>query len=218
MAMKLKTKLLIGAALVSLPLITLSGCNVGQYEEPRYTVSQTAEDGIEIREYTPTIVAQAEVTGPREEAISAGFRLVADYIFGNNAPQQKISMTTPVIQQAAPEGKKIAMTAPVIQQAAGTDNKWVVQFVMPSEYTLETLPKPNKPEVKLLKVPAQKMLVIRFSGSTRDANIAKYREQLQAYATANKIKTVGAPVLAFYDPPWTLPFMRRNEVMLQLAK
>ncbi len=216
--MKLKTKLLIGAAVVALPLIALSGCNMGQYEEPRYTVSQTAEDSIEIRDYAPTIVAQAEVVGPREEAISAGFRLVADYIFGNNAPQQKISMTTPVIQQAAPEGKKIAMTTPVIQQAAGADNKWVVQFVMPSEYTLETLPKPNKPEVKLLKVPGKKMLVIRFSGSTRDTNIAKYREQLQAYAVANTIKTVGEPVLAFYDPPWTLPFMRRNEVMLELAK
>ncbi len=206
---------LLKATLIAVPLIALSACNVGQYEEPHYTVSQTDDDSIELRDYAPRIVAQTEVTGPRQEAISAGFRRIADYIFGNNAPKESIAMTAPVIQQAQP-GKKIAMTAPVIQQAEG--DKWIVQFVMPAEYTLATLPKPTNPEVKLLKVPAKKMLVIRFSGSKDDANIAEHRAQLEEYAAAHRLKTAGAPVLAFYDPPWTLPFLRRNEVMLQLAR
>ena len=162
------------------------------------------------------IAAEVEVTGERKEAISKGFRLIADYIFGNNEPKAKIAMTTPVIQQADAKkaGEKIAMTAPVIQQGDG--KSWKVQFIMPTEYTLETLPKPVNPAVKLRALKPKKMVVIRFSGSTGDENIAKKTAELEAYVKANKLHTTGEPVLAFYDPPWTLPFFRRNEVMLEL--
>jgi hypothetical protein len=188
---------------------------MGQYKEPAHTTEKKA-DGIEIRDYKPMIAAEVTVTGERKEAISEGFRLIADYIFGNNEPKAKIAMTTPVTQQADAKksGEKIAMTAPVIQQGDG--KSWKVQFIMPAEYTLATLPKPVNPVVKLREVKGKQMVVIRFSGSTGDENIAKRTAELQAYVKANKLRTKGEPVLAFYDPPWTLPFFRRNEVMLEL--
>ncbi len=214
---RLTKRLLVGVAFgaLAVPLIALSGCNMGQYDEPAHTV-ETREGGIEIREYAPMIAAEVSVTGERKEAINQGFRLIADYIFGNNAPNAKIAMTAPVIQQAEtkPAGEKIAMTTPVIQQGDG--DRWIVQFIMPAEYTLETLPKPNNDAVKLRALKPKKMVVIRFSGSTGDENIAKKTAELQEYVKAQKLRTTGEPVLAFYDPPWTLPFFRRNEVMLEL--
>ena len=206
----------LGILAVAFPLIILSGCNVGQYNEPAYTASQ-AQNDIEVRDYAPMIAAEVEVTGERKEAINKGFRLIADYIFGNNEPKAKIAMTTPVIQQEAGErnGEKIAMTTPVIQQGDG--QTWKVQFIMPPEYTLNTLPKPVNPSVKLKKIAGKKMAVIRFSGITSDDNkMAAKRAQLDAYVMANKLKTTGEPVMAFYDPPWTPWFMKRNEIMLEL--
>ncbi len=209
----LKKLLLYVAAPLAVVVALLNGCNVGQYQEPAYRVVD-AKDSIELRDYAPAIAAEVSVTGERKEAISQGFRLIADFIFGNNTAQQKVAMTAPVIQQATPE--KIAMTTPVIQQ--GSDGKWVVQFIMPKEYTLETLPKPNNPEVKIKPIPARQMAVIRFSGSTNNnSRIAEKTSELQAYTILSKLKTKGAPVLAFYDPPWTLPFLRRNEVMLEIV-
>ncbi len=201
----------LGILAVAFPLIILSGCNVGQYSEPAYTASQTQND-IEVRDYAPMIAAEVEVTGERKEAIGKGFRLIADYIFGNNEPKAKIAMTTPVIQQA---GEKIAMTTPVIQQGDG--QTWKVQFIMPPEYTLDTLPKPVNPAVKLKKIAGKKMAVIRFSGITSDdEKMAAKRAELDAYVKANNLKTTGEPVMAFYDPPWTPWFMKRNEIMLEL--
>jgi len=215
---RFKKRLLTATALVAVavPLITLSGCNMGQYDEPAYTASQV-QNGIEVRDYAPVIAAEVEVTGERKEAINKGFRLIADYIFGNNEPKAKIAMTTPVIQQAdaKKEGEKIAMTTPVIQQGDG--QSWKVQFIMPPEYTLETLPKPLNPAVKIKAIAGKKMAVIRFSGGTGDdAKMAAKRAELEAYVKANNLKTTGEPVMAFYDPPWTLPFLRRNEIMLEL--
>lgn len=195
----------------------LTGCNMGQYEEPGYTLQQPAAENIELRAYAPKIVAQVTVSGERKEAISKGFKLIADYIFGNNTPNQSIDMTAPVLQQAVVKGEKIAMTTPVIQQPSAVENQWIVQFVMPHTYTLETLPKPVNSEVKLLATPAKTMAVIRFSGSSSDENLRTHREALERYIAAQKLKTIGEPVLAFYDPPWTLPFFRRNEIMVAIA-
>ena len=152
-----KKRLLTATALIAVafPLVTLSGCNMGQYAEPAHT-AQKFDGGIELRDYAPVIAAEVEVTGERKEAISKGFRLIADYIFGNNEPKAKIAMTTPVIQQADTKkaGEKIAMTTPVIQQGDG--ERWKVQFIMPAEYTLATLPKPVNPAVKLKEVAGKK--------------------------------------------------------------
>ena len=184
---------------------------MSRVEQPDYTV--TMSDGaIEIRSYGSMIAAEAEVKGERKAAINEGFRLIAAYIFGANKLNARIAMTAPVQQQSA---QKIAMTAPVTQQTTG--DSWTVRFIMPSSWTLETLAEPNDPRVTLKPVPAKRMLVIRFSGNANDSLIRAKTEELQTYAVDKKLVTVGEPLLAFYNPPWTLPFFRRNEVMLELA-
>src|SRR5271165_2305020 len=121
----------------------LWGPIVSNVEQPKYKLIQTYGN-IEVREYAPMIVAEVELHGQREEAIKAGFRIIADYIFGNNSSGQKVAMAAPVTQQ---ESEKIAMTAPVMQQR--NERTWHVCFVMPASYTMETLPKPTNPAVKL---------------------------------------------------------------------
>lgn len=188
-----------------------SGCIMSRVAEPKFRVVATEGD-IEVRDYPPMVVAEAEVSGERKEAINEGFRLIAGYIFGGNTPRQKIAMTAPVTQQ---RGEKIAMTAPVTQQ--GTGDVWKVRFVMPEGYTLETLPKPENERVKLIGIPAKRFVVIRFSGSQGDKNMKPHREKLLDYVRAQRLPITGEPILAFYNPPWTLPFLKRNEVMLELV-
>lgn len=185
---------------------------MSQVNEPKFKVIES-HGNIEIREYEPLLVAEVRVEGERKEAISKGFRILADYIFGNNAPSQKISMTAPVMQQP---GEKIAMTAPVIQQATDHSGHWKVSFVMPAGYTLETLPLPNNSQIEILSIPAKRYLVIRFSGLAGEESLKKHLEELVKYTKQVNLKTVGEPIFAFYNPPWTLPFLRRNEIMLEI--
>lgn len=188
---------------------------MSRVEQPDYKV--TMSDGaIELRAYGPMIAAQAEVKGQRKAAINEGFGLIAGYIFGANTARSKIAMTAPVEQQSAHKAsEKIAMTAPVTQQGeAGT---WTVRFIMPSQWTMDTLPVPNDPCVVLKPIPARRMLVIRFSGSAGDALIAEKTEELRRFAAEKKLAIVGEPTYAFYNPPWTLPFLRRNEIMFEVT-
>lgn len=177
--------------------------------EPKYKIVQ-ASGPIEVREYPQITVAEVAMQGERSKAINAGFRVLADYIFGNNTGNQKIAMTAPVIQQ----GAKIAMTAPVMQQQGG--DGWLVRFVMPADATKATLPKPNNEEVVLTTVPATKYVVIRFSGRSTDANLQSHLKELQEYVAKNKLRVNPTPIMAFYNPPWILPIFRRNEIMLQV--
>jgi hypothetical protein len=120
-------------------------------------------------------------------------------------------MTAPVTQEVS---EKIAMTAPVTQDGSG--DAWNVRFVMPGAYTLETLPRPKNQDVRLIATPARRVVVIRFSGFNTDKNINAHREQLLSYVADHHLSVLGPPTTAFYNPPWTLPFLRRNEVMLEL--
>jgi len=120
-------------------------------------------------------------------------------------------MTAPVQQQA---NKKIAMTAPVQQQPS--NDAWKVSFVMPSEYSMDNLPKPNNQQVKLKEIREKQCVAIRFPGANSNKNITKYEKQLMQYIKANQIQDIDSPKYAFYNPPWTLPFMRRNEVMIEI--
>ncbi len=181
-------------------------------EQAKYTVIES-HNSIEIRDYAPKIIAQTEISGERKEANNKGFRVVADYIFGNNTSAQKVAMTAPVIQQ---ESEKIAMTAPVMQ--SGGDNTWSVAFVMPDEYTIETLPKPNNNLVKLIEVPGKRFAVIRFTGLAGEESLKARTDELNAYIKSQNLHPISTPAYAFYNPPWTLPFMRRNEVMIEISK
>lgn len=181
------------------------------YEIPPYEVVK-AEGAFELRQYKPHIVAEVTVSGERDEALSAGFRLLAGYIFGKNAPNSNISMTAPVTQSKASE--KIAMTAPVTQ--AASDQGWVVQFTMPSEYTLATLPKPLDEKVKLREEKGQKRAVIRFSGRTTPERLVEHEQKLTTALETHKLQAFGAVTHAYYNDPWTFPWNRRNEVMVQV--
>lgn len=194
--------ILVGCAMV--------GPIMSDVEKPKYQATALTNE-IELRSYDPMLVAMVQMSGSRKDAISEGFRVLADYIFGNNTLEQNISMTAPVEQQA---GQKISMTAPVQQQQRS--NSWMISFVMPKQFTLPTIPKPNNEMVKINEVPAQRFITIRFSGSNSDDNIRKNESALFNYIAQNKINVTGEPKYAFYNPPWTLPFMRRNEIMVQL--
>ena len=183
-------------------------------EEPKFNLLEKS-DAFELREYKPVIVAEVLVEGDLDEVSNKGFRLIADYIFGNNRAQsgasEKIAMTAPVTVE--PKTEKIAMTAPVtVQQGSG---KWRVYFVMPSQYTLETLPTPNNPKVMLREVPSRKVAVVRFSGLAGESKTASKTKELLAWLATRQLKPISTPELARYNPPWTLPFLRRNEVMVE---
>lgn len=178
----------------------MSGTIMSQVNEPKYKVISSQEK-IEIREYTPILLAQVSVVGERKTAISAGFRILADYIFGNNEGRQKITMTAPVIQQESSENLH-----------------WNVRFVMPSEYTLETLPHPKNNQIDIMSIPSKCYAVIRFSGLAREGILQRNLDLLQQYISSKKLHEVGKPVYAFYNPPWTLPFLRRNEIMIEIRR
>lgn len=181
-------------------------------ETPDYEVLRKSGD-IEIRVYGPMIVAEAAVEGERDEAINRGFRIIADYIFGNNLSSDEVAMTAPVTQQSS---ESISMTAPVTQQSEGTF--WNVRFVMPKKYTMETLPKPVNPEVVLIEVPAKRFAAIRFSDFANRDSLDRHTAQLREYIAEQNLASVNTPQYAFYNAPWTLPFMRRNEVMIEIAE
>ncbi|MGJ4994409.1 SOUL family heme-binding protein [Bradyrhizobium sp. HKCCYLR20261] len=186
---------LAGAAIAAGPIMS-------RVEHPRYDVVKRDGD-VEIRAYAPMIIAQAEVQGARRPAIEEGFRIIAGYIFGANQAKAKIAMTAPVQQQAA--------TAPA--EGVGSD-RWSVSFVMPSNWSLDTLPPPADARIKLTPLPAQRMIALTFSGSYSDGILADKTRELRDYAQRQGIIVSGAPLLAFYNPPWTLPMLRRNEIML----
>ena len=170
----------------------------------------------EIRAYNALVVAETIVEGNLDQASSAGFKRIADYIFGNNtAPNgssKKISMTAPVTLEQ--KNEKISMTAPV--SMAKDAGKWRIYFVMPSKYTLETLPIPNNKAVSLRALPARNFAALRFSGLAGEEKTAKKTEELLTWLKIKNIQAVGAPELARYNPPWTLPFLRRNEILVEI--
>ena len=186
-------------------------------EEPRYhLVDQDGE--FSLRTYAPVIVAETEVDGTLGGASSTGFRRLAGYIFGGNRSAQgdvseKIPMTAPVSAQAK---TKIAMTAPVTTQQRGTG--WTVNFTMPAQYTMATLPIPDDDRVKLREIPALSAAVIRFSGRVDESKIATKTALLREWMGGHGLLAADDARLARYNPPWTLPFLRRNEILIPCRK
>ena len=184
-------------------------------EEPAYTVIEK-KDGYEIREYAPYIVAEANVTGNYNEATSEGFRIIADYIFGNNLKKESISMTTPVLEEPNTTGsEKIAMTTPVLETASETATR-TISFVLPSKYTLETLPLPNNQAVNLREVPARKVAALRFTWYPTEARTEKKKELLASYLVRDNQKITGEIQTARYNPPLSMPLTLRNEILVPI--
>jgi SOUL heme-binding protein len=183
-------------------------------EEPQFTILEKTPP-FELRAYAPMILAEVKVEGNLDEASSQGFRLIAAYIFGQNQVSEKIAMTTPVVVEGqTPKSAKIAMTSPVtVESNAG---QWTISFVMPSEYTLESLPKPLNPKVQLRQIPAVKRAVIGFTGFYNENKVAERTLELEEWMKTKNLLAASAPKFARYNPPWTLPFMRRNEIMIDV--
>jgi hypothetical protein len=202
-------RIMLGAALAAVFLGTVAMA----VEEPAF--KPVLKDGaFEVRDYPALVVAEVTVSGDQKQAAGNGFRLLAGYIFGGNRTKQSIAMTAPVAQ--APASQKIAMTAPVTQIQGG--KTWVVQFSMPSAYSLETLPTPNDPRVKLRQLPPTRFAVLRFSGLARQDVVAARTVELETQVKARRMTAVGPASLAQYNPPWTPGFLRRNEVMIPIAR
>jgi hypothetical protein len=183
--------------------------------EPPFAVS-ISDAPFEVRDYPGFIVAETWVEGDFDAAGRAGFRRIANYIFGDNIAQggasAKIAMTAPVTMEPASE--KIAMTAPVTMEAEG--QRWRMHFVMPAGYTLATLPRPKDPLITLREVPAHRVAVVRFSGFTTQKGMIEQTAKLQAWMRARGLESAAAPQIARYNDPFTLPWNRRNEMMLRV--
>lgn len=206
---KIKSGLLLG--LIS---IFSTGASMAAIEEPTYSIIEKS-GAFELRAYEPKIIAEVQVSGTMKQASNKGFKMIAGYIFGGNTSQagtaEKISMTTPVTME--PGGsEKISMTAPVTMQQS--DSQWRMHFVMPSKYTMDTLPKPNNSAVTLREIPKQNYAVIRFSGLAGPQKVANMTASLEKWLATKNITPTGKPELSRYDPPWTIPPFRRNEVMV----
>jgi hypothetical protein len=215
-----------------------SWLSVRTVEEPRYDVVQVTED-YEIRQYAAYLIAETTVSGAkdRNEAARKGFPIVAGYIFGDNTSQNTIAMTAPVNTEADGSEKiamttpvntekiamttpvnteKIAMTVPVNTEQGEAGDLYKVSFVMPREYTLETLPTPNDARVVIKEIPSRKVAVKRFTWTATEARVAKHEQTLLAALARDGVETVGVVNVARYNPPWTIPFMLRNEVQVDV--
>ena len=191
---------------------------------PQYSVLEKRQ-GYEIRIYEPYITAQVEVSGTYDEALGQGFRILADYIFGNNTKQTNIAMTAPVTES---ESEKMAMTAPVLVKdneilsmtapvIESTENEIrTISFVMPFEYTLETLPKPNNSQIKIVQQEERKVAVLRFSWFRNSERVAKKKQELLNFLKRDEITSKGSPEYAGYNAPFTAPWLNRNEVMVEI--
>jgi hypothetical protein len=194
-------------------------------EEPHYEVI-VSQAPFELRHYAPTLIAQTIVEGDMDAASNKGFRLIADFIFGNNLAAgseqaAKIAMTAPVTVE--PQSSKITMTAPVTIEpqsdatSVASAKQWRIHFVMPSQYTLANIPKPNNSAVTLHEVPRKYFVVHRYSGFNTMARVQEKTDETLAWAKQQSLKVVGTPQLSRYDPPWTLPMFRRNEIMVEVT-
>jgi len=203
-------------ALSLLSGVVLTACSVvgirSGTEEPHYTVVRTLP-GLEIREYGERLAADTVVNGGEVAARSEGFRRIAAFIFGANHADTKIAMTAPV---AAAPSQTIAMTAPVAQTQ--TPEGWRVRFFMPAKYTLATLPKPDDSRVQIVTVPPETYAVYRYTGSISPENTAAAHSELQRLLQGSGYVPHGEILDWFYDPPWTLPPLRRNEAAVLVTK
>ena len=198
--------------------LTLKGVLMAT-EEPKYTLIQKYE-AFEIREYAPFLVAQTKVTGTFDEMGGKAFRILFKYISGENQKKSSITMTAPVIQEdSKQEGLNIPMSAPVLQETDQNNSQSTTfSFVMPQNFTLESLPLPLDERITLKEIPPKRVAVREYSGGWGEE---KYKKNeailLKALEDAN-IKTIGKPSFARYNSPFALWFLRRNEVMIEVQR
>lgn len=198
--------------------LALGGCTVfgiRTAEQPPHEVIERLAGGVEIRRYGPRLAAETSLAADGGwEAQGQAFRILAGYIFGRNRQAAEIAMTAPV--EVAGAGRKIEMTAPVETRMEG--GQLVMRFFMPAGYTRATLPEPLDPRVRLLELPPADWAVLRFTGLGSPGAVADRQAQLRRALAGTAWQPAGEPVALFYDPPWTIPFLRRNEVAVPVSR
>ncbi len=205
-------KILLVIVLVLASTLLTSCFSVG-IEKAKYTVI-SKEGKFEIRQYQSQIVAETIVDSDFDKAGNIAFRRLFNYISGNNRTKESISMTAPVNQKS--ESEKIPMTAPVNQQKS--EDKWVVSFLVPSKYTMETIPEPLDPNVTIREVPAQEIATVRYSGTWSRKRYESHKSKLEQFISDKELQITGEATFARYDPPFQLWFLRRNEVLIPVKK
>ena len=181
-------------SLVTAAILIVGARNVMAIEEAAYKVVEK-EDAFELRDYAPHILAETVVEGSLEDAGNQAFRLLFQYISGDNGTHGKVAMTAPVGQRPAQE-------------------KWAVSFMMPAAYTLGTLPAPADPKVALRPVPARRVAAVRYSGFWSEKSYLQSKARLEAWIRIKGFTVAGEPIWARYNPPFTPWFLRRNEILI----
>jgi len=197
------------AVVLFLSMLFYFGNNAMATEKAKFNILESDLD-FEIRQYAPQIVAETWVEGNFDKVGKEGFRRLFDYISGNNLKEQSIAMTAPVTQEGKSE--KIAMTAPVTQEMA--DNQWRITFMMPSEYSLDDLPKPLDTRVTLKQEPGRLVAALKYSGTWSQSRYEEKKVILEDFIARRGLNPVGEPIWARYDPPFKPWFLRRNEVLI----
>lgn len=198
--------------------LMITGCSVvgiRSTEEPNYAVLQ-GEDRFEVRQYDSIVIAETLVDAEFDKAGDIAFRRLFAYISGDNQTAAKISMTAPVmaLDEKRSSGEKISMTAPVTGQKIAQG--WRYAFVLPSDYTIDNAPVPDSPDIILKQIPARKAAVIGYSGLWDEEAYEENLAALQSWMRQNNLEADSLPRVAGYDPPWTLPFLRRNEIIIDI--
>lgn len=181
----------------------------GRYDSPPYRIEDRIGD-LEIRRYSPHLLAEVTVAGDRSDALERGFRLLAEFIFGGNQGSRKVSMTSPVEQS-----RQIDMTSPVTEKRHG--DAWTVTFMMPHDQTVETLPIPNNSSITFVRRGVEKRAVLEFSGRPTTEIMAEKEEELRTSLQRHGLRHEGSASYAYFDAPMTPPWARRNEVSFQLV-
>ncbi len=199
--------------------VLLTGCSVfgvrSGYEQAPYTVIERLGEDAEVRGYPAQVIAEASVAATDERAgRNQAFRKLFDYISGGNRSAETIAMTTPV-ETGAP-AQTIAMTVPV-ETTTPAAGEVTMRFFLPASFTLATAPRPTDPAVRIVELPERTLAVETFTGSTGAENVAKHRADLETKLAHSRWRPAGEPMTMFYDPPWTIPFLRRNEVAIPVV-
>ena len=202
--------------MLAISTLLLSACSVfgdsSVESAPYVLLKQDIEDDIEIRNYTSMILVSASMQG---EGRNSAFRKLFKYITGANEGQKTIAMTAPVfMDDDDSSGTEIAMTAPVFMSENNSNP--MLSFVMPSDFTLATTPKPTNPDLVVTEIQDYKVAAIKFSGTLGDANVDKHTQKLEAWLEDNNYQQKSTPVTAGYNGPLTLPMFRHNEVLIEI--
>jgi SOUL heme-binding protein len=196
-------------------MVTLAASLRAAIEEPPFRLIEKIGD-IEFRAYGIRLAAETYTDGSEEEALEAGFKTLAEFIFGKNAKKNSRSAKALGTSLTQPS-EGIAMTSPV-EQGLVEQGRWRIRFFMPAKYSAASLPAPLNPAVGIVEVPGETVAVLRFSDSRDAASVLKRTAQLLKILPSTRWVQSGPPVSSFYDPPWTLPFLRRNEVAVPVRR